>query len=69
MNTKRKRMYPHQCRICGKTYYNSRDSKSQGTCCKRCSMIYANISRRLKRHPLRDAAALVKHLQLMLTSI
>ena len=62
-------MYPHQCRICGKTYYNSRDSKSQGTCCKRCSMIYATISRRLKRHPLRDAAALVKHLQLMLKSI
>ena len=69
MNTKPKPMYPHQCRICGKTYYNSRDSKSQGTCCKRCSMIYANISRRLKRHPLRDAAALVKHLQLMLKSI
>lgn len=69
MNTKRERMYPHQCRICGKTYYNSRDSKSQGTCCKRCSMIYANISRRLKRHPLRDAAALVKHLRLMLKSI
>ena len=69
LNTKRKRMYPHQCRICGKTYYNSRDSKSQGTCCKRCSMIYANISRRLKRHPLRDAAALMKHLQLMLKTI
>lgn len=32
-------------------------------------MIYANISRRLKRHPLRDAAALVKHLRLMLKSI
>lgn len=59
MNTKLKRMYPHQCRICGKTYYNSRDSKRPGTCCKRCSMIHANISHRLKRHPLRDAAALV----------
>lgn len=69
MNTKRKRMYPHQCRICGKTYYNSRNSKSQGTCCKQCSMIHATISRRLKRHPLRDAAALMKHLQLMLKSI
>ncbi len=32
-------------------------------------MIYANISRRLKRHPLRDAAALMKHLQLMLKTI
>lgn len=69
MNTKPKRMYPHQCRICGKTYYNSRDSKKQGVCCKHCSMIHATISRRLKRHPLRDAAALVKHLQLMLKSI
>lgn len=69
MSTKPKRMYPHQCRICGKTYYNSRDSKSQGTCCKRCGMIHANISRRLKRHPLRDAAALVKHLQIMFSTI
>ena len=58
MNTKRKRIYPHQCRICGKTYYNSRNSKSQGTCCERCSMI-----------PLRDAAALVKHLQMMFSTI
>lgn len=32
-------------------------------------MIHANISRRLKRHPLRDAAALVKHLQMMLKTI
>lgn len=69
MSTKLKRMYPHQCRICGKTYYNSHNSKSQGTCCKRCSMIHANISRRLKRHPLRDAVALVKHLQMMLSTI
>ena len=69
MNTKPKRMYPHQCRICGKTYYNSRDSKKQGTCCKRCSIIYTTISRRLKRHPLRDAAALMKHLRLMLKTI
>lgn len=69
MKQETKPMYPHQCRICGKTYYNSRNSKKQGTCCKHCSMIYANISRRLKRHPLRDAAALVKHLQLMLKSI
>lgn len=69
MSTKPKRMYPHQCRICGKTYYNSRDSKSQGTCCKRCSMIGANISRRLKRNPLRDAAALVKNLQIMFSTI
>ena len=69
MNTKPKRMYPHQCRICGKTYYNSRNSKKPGTCCERCSMIHANISRRLKRHPLRDAAALVKHLQMMFGTI
>lgn len=69
MNTKPKRMYPHQCRICGKTYYNSRNSKKPGTCCKRCSMIYANISHRLKRNPLRDAAALVKHLQMMFSTI
>lgn len=69
MNTKPKRMYPHQCRICGKTYYNSHNSKSQGTCCKQCSMIHANISRRLKRHPLRDAAALAKHLQMMFSTI
>ena len=32
-------------------------------------MIYANISHRLKRHPLRDAAALVKHLQMMFSTI
>lgn len=32
-------------------------------------MIHANISRRLKRHPLRDAAALVKHLQMMFSTI
>lgn len=69
MSTKPKRMYPHQCRICGKTYYNSRDNKKQGTCCERCRMIQGNISRRLKRHPLRDAAALTKHLQLMLSAV
>lgn len=69
MNTKPKRMYPHQCRICGETYYNSRNSKSQGTCCKRCRMIQENISRRLKRYPLRDAAALAKHLQMMFSTI
>ena len=62
-------MYPHQCRICGKTYYNSRNSKRPGTCCKHCSMVSTKITGRLKRHPLRDAAALVKHLQLMLKSI
>ena len=32
-------------------------------------MIHATISRRLKRHPLRDAAALVKHLQMMFSII
>ena len=32
-------------------------------------MIHANISRRLKRHPLKDAAALVKHLQMMFSTI
>ena len=32
-------------------------------------MIYANISHRLKRYPLRDAAALVKHLQMMFSTI
>ena len=32
-------------------------------------MIHATISRRLKRHPLRDAAALVKHLQMMFSTI
>ncbi len=32
-------------------------------------MIHANISRRLKRHPLRDAAALAKHLQMMFSTI
>ena len=59
MNTKLKRMYPHQCRICGKTYYNSRDNKRLGTCCKQCGMIYEKICYRMKRYPLRDAAALV----------
>lgn len=69
MNTKPKRMYPHQCRICGKTYYNSRDSKRPSTCCDRCHMIHKKIYYRMKRHPLRDAAALVKHLQLMLSTV
>lgn len=69
MNTKPKRMYPHQCRICGKTYYNSRDSKKQGTCCERCRMIHEKIGYRMRRHPLRDAAALVKHLQMMFGTI
>lgn len=69
MNTKPKRMYPHQCRICGKTYYNSRNSKKRGVCCKHCSMIHETISRRLKLYPLKDAAALMKHLQLMLRTI
>ena len=32
-------------------------------------MIHATISRRLKRHPLRDAAALMKHLQMMFSTI
>ena len=32
-------------------------------------MIHANISHRLKRYPLRDAAALVKHLQMMFSTI
>ena len=32
-------------------------------------MIQENISRRLKRYPLRDAAALVKHLQMMFSTI
>lgn len=69
MNTKLKRMYPHQCRICGKTYYNSRDSKKQGTCSERCRMIHEKIGYRMRRHPLRDAAALVKHLQMMFSTI
>lgn len=64
-----KPMYPHQCRICGKTYYNTRDSKKQGTCCKHCSMIHTKITGRLKLYPLRDAAALVKHLQMMFSTI
>ena len=62
-------MYPHQCRICGKTYYNTRDSKKQGTCSKRCSMIHTKITGRLELYPLRDAAALMKHLQMMLKTI
>lgn len=69
MNTKLKRMYPHQCRICGKTYYNSHNSKRPGTCSKRCRMIQEKICYRMRRHPLRDAAALVKHLQLMFSTI
>lgn len=69
MNTKPKRMYPHQCRICGKTYYNAHNSKKQGTCCERCRMIHEKIGYRMRRHPLRDAAALIKHLQLMLSTI
>lgn len=64
-----KPMYPHQCRICGKTYYNSRNSKSQGTCCKHCSMIDTKITGRLKLYPLKSAKALMKHLQLMLSTI
>lgn len=64
-----KPMYPHQCRICGKTYYNSRNSKKQGTCCKHCSMINTKITGRLKLYPLKSAKALMKHLQLMLKSI
>lgn len=32
-------------------------------------MIHANISHRLKRYPLRDAAALVKHLQMMFSTV
>ena len=48
LNTKPKRMYPHQCRICGKTYYNSRDSKKQGTCCERCRMIHEKIGYRMR---------------------
>lgn len=62
-------MYPHQCRICGKTYYNSRNSKEQGTCCKHCSMVDTKIAGRLKLYPLKSAKALMKHLQLMLKSI
>lgn len=69
MDTKPKRMYPHQCRICGKTYYNSRNSKKQGTCCKRCSMTHTKITGRLELYPLRDAAALMKHLQMMFSTI
>lgn len=69
MKQETKPRYPHQCRICGKTYYNSRNSKKQGTCCKHCSMIDTKITGRLKLYPLRDAAALMKHLQLMLKSI
>ena len=69
MKQKTKPMYPHQCRICGKTYYNTRDSKKQGTCCKHCSMIDTKITGRLKLYPLRDAAALMKHLRLMFKTI
>lgn len=69
MNTKPKRMYPHQCRICGKTYYNSHNSKRSGTCCERCRMIREKIGYRMRRHPLRDAAALTKHLQMMFSTI
>ena len=69
MKQKTKPMYPHQCRICGKTYYNSRNSKKQGTCCKHCSMIDTKITGRLKLYPLKSAKALMKHLQLMLKSI
>lgn len=72
MTTKTKQpkpMYPHQCRICGKTYYNSRNSKKQGTCCKHCSMIDTKITGRRKLYPLKGAKALMKHLQLMLKSI
>ena len=69
MKTKPKRMYPHQCRICGKTYYNTRDSKKQGTCCKHCSMIDKKITGRRKLYPLKDAAALKKHLQMMFSTI
>lgn len=69
MNTKLKRMYPHQCRICGKTYYNTRDSKKQGTCCKHCSMIHSKITGRRKLYPLKSAKALMKHLQLMFKTI
>lgn len=69
MNTKLKPMYPHRCRICGKTYYNTRDSKKQGTCCKQCSMIDTKITGRRKLYPLKDAAALKKHLQLMFKTI
>lgn len=64
-----KPMYPHQCRICGKTYYNTRDSKKQGTCCKHCSMIDTKITGRRKLYPLKDAAALKKHLKLMFKTI
>ena len=32
-------------------------------------MIHTKITGRLKRHPLRDAAALTKHLQLMLSTV
>ena len=64
-----KPMYPHQCRICGKTYYNTRDSKKQGTCCKHCSMIDTKITGRLKLYPLKSAKALMKHLQLMFKTI
>lgn len=69
MNTELKRMYPHQCRICGETYYNTRNSKKQGTCCKHCSMVSTKITGRRKLYPLKDAAALKKHLQLMLKTI
>lgn len=66
---KQKTMYPHRCRICGKTYYNSRDSKKQGTCCKQCNMIHSKITGRRKLYPLKDAAALKKHLKLMFKTI
>lgn len=64
-----KPMYPHRCRICGKTYYNTRNSKKQGTCCKQCNMIHTKITGRRKLYPLKSAKALMKHLQLMFKTI
>ena len=69
MKQKTKPMYPHQCRICSKIYYNTRDSKRPGTCCKHCSTIDNKITGRLKLYPLKSAKALIKHLQLMLKTI
>lgn len=66
---KPKQMYPHRCRICNKTYYNARCGKKQGMCCTQCKSVDTKITGRLKLYPLKDAAALKKHLKLMFKTI
>lgn len=69
MKTKQKPMYPHRCRICGKTYHNAHCGKKPGMCCAKCKSVDVKISGRMKLYPLKDVAALKKHLQLMLKGI